>query len=324
LQRTNVRNNNNSSSSSSSSSTTFVVYDQHLQSFNVRMPVWARNPSKAWAERYLLLVCPVAVGFLLGAVVATGWYQRLDALGYALVSLAMALVCVLPPVLFPGTPDRTLPWQERFIFKANVWNGVFGFIGNYLWTHYFYRLLGAEYTFPSWRLNDVPIPCYLATQPYFCMYHTLETLVLRLGSQRWTRLQRVLVVLVLAYGTAFAETVTIAAFPHYRFRDWRRMVWIGSAFYGLYFVVSFPMYYRIDEDEVPAVRFDEYRRPAQGKKRPASATRWTLSQVALDALAAAMLVTLLLEAWRLAIGGIHEDIYADAGAGANPWMLARV
>ena len=39
--------------------------------------------------------------------------------------------------------------------RANVWIAVFSFIGNYFWTHYFYVLLGAEYTFRSWRLNDV-------------------------------------------------------------------------------------------------------------------------------------------------------------------------
>jgi cycloeucalenol cycloisomerase len=212
----------------------------------------------------------------------------------------MATVCVVPPVLFPGRADRHRRWQERFVVKANVWNAVFGFVGNYLWTHYFYELLGAEYTFPNWRFNDVPVSCYLATQPYFCFYHTFTTLVLRYGDQRrhWTKRWQAIMVLLLAYGTAVAETLTIAAFPHYRFKDWYRMMTVGSAFYGLYFVVSFPLYYRIDEEDV--------------MKR----ARWTLGEVVLDALAAAMLVTLLLDAWRLVIGGIGEGLWAPA----NPWM----
>ena len=41
------------------------------------------------------------------------------------------------------------------------------------------RLLGARYTFPSWRLNDVPIPMFLATHAYFCFYHTLTNMALR-------------------------------------------------------------------------------------------------------------------------------------------------
>lgn len=36
-----------------------------------------------------------------------------------------------------------------------MWIAIFGFVGNYLWTHYFYRLLGAAYTIRTYRLNDV-------------------------------------------------------------------------------------------------------------------------------------------------------------------------
>ncbi len=39
--------------------------------------------------------------------------------------------------------------------QANLWIAILSFIGNYLWTHYFYKLLGAAYTFKAWRLNDV-------------------------------------------------------------------------------------------------------------------------------------------------------------------------
>jgi hypothetical protein len=39
--------------------------------------------------------------------------------------------------------------------QANVWMAIFGFIGNYFWTHYFFNLLGAAYTLPSHRLNGV-------------------------------------------------------------------------------------------------------------------------------------------------------------------------
>ena len=41
--------------------------------------------------------------------------------------------------------------------------------------------------------------------------------------------------------------------------------------------------------------------------------RVLLLQVALDALAAGMLVTLLLDAWRLLVGGIVESPAASAG-----------
>ena len=44
-----------------------------------------------------------------------------------------------------------LTWSQF----AQVWIAIFSFVGNYFWTHYFFQLLGAAYTFPSWRLNDV-------------------------------------------------------------------------------------------------------------------------------------------------------------------------
>lgn len=40
----------------------------------------------------------------------------------------------------------------------NVWQAIFGFIGNYFWTHYFFNLLGAAYTLPSHKLNGVGTP----------------------------------------------------------------------------------------------------------------------------------------------------------------------
>ena len=39
--------------------------------------------------------------------------------------------------------------------QANVWIAVFGYVGNYFWTHYFFKVLGASYTMKSHRLNNV-------------------------------------------------------------------------------------------------------------------------------------------------------------------------
>jgi len=35
------------------------------------------------------------------------------------------------------------------------------------YTHYFYRVLKADYTFPAHRLNDVPLCLYFMTHAYF-------------------------------------------------------------------------------------------------------------------------------------------------------------
>ena len=78
--------------------------------------------------------------------------------------------------------------------------------------------VGASYTFPSWRLNGVPIALVFATHAYFMSYHTATTLLLR----RWwtghaySRLPPTLqaaatcaLVCAMAWLTAFLESFTI-------------------------------------------------------------------------------------------------------------------
>lgn len=81
--------------------------------------------------------------------------QKLDEVGYMAICLAAALPCVLLPPLLSGSVEKGKPLAQQYWVKANVWIAIFSFIGNYFWTHYFYELLGAEYTFPSWQLNKV-------------------------------------------------------------------------------------------------------------------------------------------------------------------------
>ena len=90
----------------------------------------------------------------------------------------------------------------------------------------------------------------MKTHFYFCFYHVLGNCVLRrIATSLPATPQRlcfsVLAVLCAAYTTAFMETLTIAAYPCYKFDDFHRSATIGSAFYGIYFIVSFPMFYRL-------------------------------------------------------------------------------
>jgi hypothetical protein len=55
-------------------------------------------------------------------------------------------------------PARTRTSTTQPLQQANVWMAIFGFIGNYFWTHYFFNLLGAAYTLPSHTLNGVRRP----------------------------------------------------------------------------------------------------------------------------------------------------------------------
>jgi cycloeucalenol cycloisomerase len=83
---------------------------------------------------------------------------------------------LIGPALLRGGND----WSRAYWLKANVWIAIFGFIGNYFWTHYFYTVLGASYSFPvTWHLNGVPVLCYLITHAYFIAYHTFAAVLLR-------------------------------------------------------------------------------------------------------------------------------------------------
>ncbi|KXZ42322.1 hypothetical protein GPECTOR_162g137 [Gonium pectorale] len=240
-------------------------------------PHWlAKDPSKRWTEVFFLAYSPF-------------W-------------ILWALVLLVPFQLYEA--DQGKPMWQRFWVKANVWIAVFSFIGNYFWTHYFFKLLGASYTFVSWRLNGVPICLYLMTHGYFCFYHAISNILIRrvqTGLLRSSALVRrsamAFVVFTLAYATAYAETLTIAHFPYYTFVDRDRMYSVGSLFYAIYFFVSFPMFYRIDEYP-----------QRKGAK-------WTSSEAALDSLAAGMFVTILLDLWRISVGSI-----VDGKSTGLPWM----
>ena len=140
------------------------------------------------------------------------------------------------------------------------------------------------------------------THAYFCFYHAISNVTIRIvrrathsmgghaqnaASAAW--------IFVLAYVTAYMETLTIANFPYYSFLDRDSMYTVGSLFYAIYFFVSFPLFYRIEENPLE---------------------KWTIGQCALDSLAAGMLVTMLLDFWKLAIGPIASTSFKDG----LPWI----
>eukprot|EP00980_Cylindrotheca_fusiformis_P029355 scaffold23390_cov137-Cylindrotheca_fusiformis.AAC.4 len=43
------------------------------------------------------------------------------------------------------------------------------------------------------------------------------------------------------------ETLSISAYPDYSFEDRTMAYTVGSAFYGIYFIVSYPAFFRFDD-----------------------------------------------------------------------------
>lgn len=247
---------------------------------------WAADADKAHAERRFLLYAPAWMGAL-GALILLRIPGRLGDAGMLCVAIGVCLPLLFLPALgAPASSER--PLAERYFVKANLWIAIFGFIGNYFLSEYFFDVLGMIYDFPLHLTLDaalvgtgkqrVPIAMYLLTQPFFMTYHVSATVVLRrfrrtkLGAHRPARAALTAVV---AYLWALLETVSMAnplMRDHFRYRDMSSMLRYGSLFYACYFVVSFPLFSRIDE-----------REPTP------------LGRCALDALAAGMLVFFLLD-----------------------------
>ncbi|CAM9766812.1 unnamed protein product [Choristocarpus tenellus] len=103
----------------------------------------------------------------------------------------------------------------------------------------------------------------------------------------------------MAYTTAFMETLTISSFPYYTFEDRDMAYVLGSAFYGIYFIVSFPMFYAFDE--WPKQENQEVTGNGAGLHGSVGEDR-TLWGTAVNSMGASMLILTLLDLVRLVLG----------------------
>ncbi|KAL8097880.1 cycloeucalenol cycloisomerase-like [Apium graveolens] len=250
----------------------------------------AANPSKRWGEMFFLLYSPIWLTLILGIIVPYKLYEDFKELEYLIVGLVSVVPAFVLPLFVVGKADSCISLKDRYWVKANVWIIIFSYVGNYFWTHYFFTVLGASYTFPSWKMNNVPHATFFLAHVCFLFYHVASNFTLR-------RLQHAVVglpeklqwvakaawILAFSYFIAYLETLAISDFPYYEFVDRASMYKVGSVFYAINFIISFPMFSRMDE-------------------KPGD--KWDLARVGVDALGAAMLVTILLDLWRIFLGPI--------------------
>jgi cycloeucalenol cycloisomerase len=212
----------------------------------------AENDAKRWFEGVTVAWSIVWV-LVYGTVIVTRVYEDWADPGY----LAISLFACVPNFALPWwlssqgvdlphigvDPERHMPVQERYWFKACVWIAILSFVGNYFWTHYFYVVLDCSYSFPVVRvclvlcfifilffplthapfspallqllqLNDVPVLCYLLTFSYFHLYHVMTNGIQRAfyrsriymrSSVNVQRVLAVILIFVMAYITALME-----------------------------------------------------------------------------------------------------------------------
>lgn len=226
----------------------------------------------------------------------TGWAGTWGNIALLAHSLVVALPVLLIPAFLARHHPSSQPWHQRYWFKANVYLAIFSFIGNYFGSEYFFDVLGMVYCFThaSTSLDaallgsgkqPVPLIMYFYTQAYFMTYHVTANIALRLfkrwTAQRqlpWPHLGLALAVFIVGYAWAWAETKAMAnplMADLFYYEKMELMLRYGSAIYALYFLTSFPIYSRMDEnaDEKP----------------------WSLAQAAAGALSAGMLTLFLLD-----------------------------
>ena len=267
------------------------------------------NPDKAFAEKLFLGFVPVFLAY--NALIQRMHWLDAGNAWHVLQNLGMWLpYCVLLPAWLRR--HARIPWHRSAWFKLNLYMAVWVFYATYFHTEYFFEVLGLRYRFPhvAWyfdsvlvgpdeataaeRFEKVPVGMYLNSIAFFLVYHTLAVVCMR--RVRGATLRLLLLARRAAWGAivaatalffAWAETrlyITGAAEANVWYVDLPRMLRLGSLFYALYFVVSFPNVYRLDEapDQPP----------------------WTLGRTVVEASFVSMTSLLLLDLWARYVGPI--------------------
>jgi len=267
------------------------------------------NPDKAWGEKFFLGFLPV---FLLynGVVQQMGWLDTGNFWNVTQNLLMWAPYCLLLPWWLRR--HSGVPATQSYWFKFNVYMVVYVFWATYFHTEYFFSVLGIRYRFPEVTLyfdsallgpaeataretfQKIPPGMYLNAIAFFIVYHTASVVIMRRvrtltpnATPLLRKLLWVLTVAVTAFFFAWAETyfyVNDGIRQYVWYVDMARMLSIGSVCYMLYFLVSFPNVFRMDEDR-------------EGEC-------WTVSRAAIEASAVSMVILFLMDLFAWVYGPI--------------------
>lgn len=212
------------------------------------------HEGKAAAERWYLVFTPiwgVVVGVVMIGGVAASWSTSpLGDLGYMALGTGLWLALVIGGHATAPASERARPWTRRAHTKIQAWMLIFAVLGNY-YSEYFYEILHMHYGFGTgWNLHHVPLFLYPLTAVYFTTYATLVNLGRRALSRRLPARARPYAYLPVCFVVAGLETLLNAnPWIHdlFCYEDLGFALGFGTLMYGLWFVVSAPLWAWIDE-----------------------------------------------------------------------------
>lgn len=253
--------------------------------------IFSTNPDKAWCEKfYLLYSCIWPILFVLWAM--SGYYLLFGDIGNNLIIILMGAPNIIIPYLYCPQDENKKSIFEYYWVKFNIWILIFSFVASYVYSEYFFDILGMIYNFPhlKWNLNatligttkqKVPLMMYTCAWFYFITYHILSNIIIRIVMKLLYFLPMkksigvIIAAWLCAYGELYGTTMECLHEQfHYKSMDWA-LKW-GSVYYSIYFIVSFPMLFPMDECKT-------------------NIRKWTIEYTILNALSASMIVFLVLD-----------------------------
>jgi len=237
------------------------------------------NPDKAWAEKFFLTLIPFWFCYNL-LMVQMGWLESGTFWNFMQNFLMWFPYCVLVPWMLRR--NSGVPWREAYWFKFNVYMFWWVFLATYFHTEYFFEVLGLRYRFEEVSLyldsalvgpeeatalqtyQKVPPSMYMNAIVFFAVYHVTAIIVMRrirTMTDSWNSATgRFLawcgIVVIIASFWGWGETYMYFVLISHGddpsginvwYENLDNMLRVGSWFYALYFVVSFPNFYRMDE-----------------------------------------------------------------------------
>jgi len=236
---------------------------------------FSKNPDRAWAEKFYLIFIPLFFGYN-AMIQKMKWLDAGDFWHITQNIIMWLPYCVILPLILRRNSGQR--WQDSYWFKYQLWLAVWVFYATYFHTEYFFDILHMRYHFQflspqmyfdSYLLGPneatalaehkkIPIGMYLNTMAFFGVYHNAAVVCMRRvrtmfenKSAGVRQVAWIIIVILAALFFAWAETF------FYMTGDSAGIVWyenlpamlkVGSFCYALYFVVSFPNVYRLEED----------------------------------------------------------------------------